>query len=111
MPETTQRAIVVVLDYNGLADTLGCVESVIASDWPEVAVIVVDNASVDPVGPAVSERFPDAVVLRNPENLGFAGGMNVGLGCALELGADYVLLLNNDTVVDPAMIRRLIEGA
>jgi GT2 family glycosyltransferase len=111
MPETTQRAIVVVLDYNGLADTLGCVESVVASDWPEVSVIVVDNASEQPVAPVVSERFPDAVVVRNPQNLGFAGGMNVGLGRALELGADYVLLLNNDTVVDPGMIRRLIEGA
>jgi GT2 family glycosyltransferase len=110
-PETTRRVTAVVLDYNGLADTLACVESLLASDWPQLSTIVVDNASHEPVQPVLSARFPDIPVVRNPENLGFAGGMNVGLQRALELGADYVLLLNNDTVVDRTMVRRLLDAA
>ena len=110
-PEHAPRVAVVVLDYDGLHDTLVCLQSLARSDWSELAIVVVDNASTPPVEPAVSTRFPDAIVLRTARNLGFAGGMNVGLSRALELGAQYVLLLNNDTIVDPAMVRRLVEAA
>ena len=107
----TPSAAVVVLDWNGLPDTLDCLTSLAASDWPRLTTIVVDNGSDHPVGPAVSERFPDTIVIRNEHNRGFAGGMNVGLEHALQLGADYVLLLNNDTVVDQAMVRLLVGAA
>jgi hypothetical protein len=102
---------VVVLDYNGLDDTLACLDSLAHSDWPRLATIVVDNASTEPVEHTVAARFPDAIVIRNPRNLGFPGGMNVGLRRALELQAQHVLLLNNDTIVDPSMVRRLVEAA
>jgi GT2 family glycosyltransferase len=102
---------VVVLGWNAEEETLECLESVVASDWPRITVVVVDNGSDPPLAPSVTARFPDAVAVRNERNLGFAGGMNVGLRQALALGADYVLLLNNDTLVDRPMVRRLLEAA
>ncbi len=106
----TLRVAVVVLHFNGREDTLACLQSVAQSDWSSITTVIVDNASEVDIRGEVRDRFPDAVLVRNERNLGFAGGMNVGLGCALELGADYVLLLNNDTVVDQAMVRRLVEA-
>jgi GT2 family glycosyltransferase len=101
----------VVLNWNGRDETLACLESLAASDWPSVTTIVVDNCSEEELEPQLRERFAEAVLIRNTANLGFAGGMNVGVRRALELEADYVLLLNNDTVVDTAMVRTLVEAA
>jgi GT2 family glycosyltransferase len=102
---------VVVLSWNGLDETLACLESLGKTDWPNTTSIVVDNGSDEEIEPAIAERFPRALVVRNPTNLGFAGGMNTGTRKALELDADYVLLLNNDTNVDREMVRRLVEAA
>lgn len=102
---------VVVLNWNRGEDTLACLASVAASDWEALTTIVVDNASEEDIEAAVADHDQDAVFVRNPRNLGFAGGMNAGIRRALALGADYVLLLNNDTVVDPSMVRVLVETA
>lgn len=101
----------VVLNWNRRDETLACLESVLASDWPRLTAIVVDNASQQEIEAQVVDRFPDVRFVRNEANLGFAGGMNRGLREALHLGAAYVLLLNNDTRVDAAMIRALVEAA
>jgi GT2 family glycosyltransferase len=101
----------VVLNWNRREETLACLESLLASDWPRLSVIVVDNGSEQEVGHAVAARFGDVTTVRNEANLGFAGGMNSGIRHALELGVDYVLLLNNDTLVDPAMVSELMRAA
>jgi len=98
----------VILNYRRKDDTLECVESVLASDYPALRVLVVDNASGDGTPDAVRESFPDAEVLVNETNLMYAGGNNAGIRYALDRGAEYVLLLNNDTVIEPSMISRLI---
>lgn len=84
---------VVVLSWNGREDTLACLESLRAVDAPAICV---DNGSSDGTAVAVRERFPEVELIENPENLGFAGGNNVGIRRALERGADWVVLLNND---------------
>jgi GT2 family glycosyltransferase len=109
--EQRPRVAVVVLNWNALEETLACLGSLATSDWPRLTTIAVDNGSSQEIAEAVTETFPDAVVIRNPGNLGFSGGMNVGLRRALELGADYVLLLNNDTLVDSATVRVLVQAA
>lgn len=101
----------VVLNWNGREETLACLESLAASDWPWLTMIVVDNASEQEIEGHVAERFSDVVMVRNERNLGFGGGMNAGVRRALDLDADYVLLLNNDTVVDVSMVRLLVEAA
>jgi GT2 family glycosyltransferase len=105
------HVVAVVLNWNGRDETLACLESLAGSDWPNLTTIVVDNGSEEEIESAVAERFGDVLLLRNSTNLGFAGGMNTGIHRALTMGADYVLLLNNDTVADEAMVRVLVEAA
>jgi GT2 family glycosyltransferase len=59
----------------------------------------------------VAQRFPDVEIIVNDKNLGFAAGCNVGMRYALNQGADYVFLLNNDTLIDPAALGHLVELA
>jgi GT2 family glycosyltransferase len=73
--------------------------------------LVTDNGSSQELGDTITGRFESVELIRNSTNLGFAGGMNVGIRRALDLKADYLLLLNNDTVIDPAMVRALVEAA
>jgi GT2 family glycosyltransferase len=102
---------VVVLSWNGREDTLQCLASLAKVDSPGLITIVVDNGSTDGTSDAVREAFPDTELVRTEKNLGFAEGNNVGMRKALELGADYVLVLNNDVEVDPAFVSALVEEA
>jgi len=106
MPSVT----IIVLNWNGGQDTLACLESLAQLDYPEFGVLVVDNGSTDGSLQAVQERFPEIPIIETGENLGYAGGSNVGLRWALDHGADYALLLNNDTVVAPDFLRLLVEA-
>jgi GT2 family glycosyltransferase len=81
-------------------------------DYPRFEVLVVDNGSSDGTAKALRSRFGSRIeVVENDRNLLFAGGMNVGLRRTLDGGADAVLLLNNDVVVDPGMLRALAATA
>ncbi|HZR82403.1 MAG TPA: glycosyltransferase family 2 protein [Candidatus Binatia bacterium] len=102
---------VVVLDWNGGRETLDAVESVYASDHPALAVVLVDNASRAPVLEEAARSHPDLRTIANPRNLGYAGGNNAGIRAALDAGAEYVLVLNNDARVAPDAIARLVEVA
>lgn len=102
---------VVILNWNRCQDTLDCLKSVLAMQPKAARVILVDNASSDGTPQTVAERFPQVRLLLNQTNLGFAGGMNVGIRAALEAGAEYLLLLNNDTVVAPDLLGRLLAVA
>jgi GT2 family glycosyltransferase len=105
-------AHVVILNWNLPWDTIACVESVQASALSDVEIIVVDNGSTDDSLALFQERLGDQVlILTAGENLGFAGGVNLGIERAIEEGAQSVLLLNNDTIVDPDMLRHLALAA
>jgi GT2 family glycosyltransferase len=108
---TAPHVAIVILAFNGRDDTMRCLESIEQVEWDELSTIVVDNASSDGLVDAVQERHPHVQVIRSERNLGFAGGNNLGLRAAYEAGADYMLILNNDTVVDPASIRELVSEA
>ena len=107
----TGRVTAVVLSWNGKEETLECLRSLGNATYPALSVVVVDNDSSDDVGGAVAEGFPQARVIRLPENRGFAGGVNAGLEAALEAGADHVLLLNNDATVEPGFLEPLVAAA
>lgn len=91
--------------------TLACLRSVTALDYPAVTVLLVDNGSQDDTVERVSAAFPQAQILRNPTNLGFAGGYNVGLRWALAQGFELIFLLNNDTILAPDCLSRLAAEA
>jgi GT2 family glycosyltransferase len=105
------EATVIVLNWNGLTDTLECLESLARMDYPACEVVVVDNGSTDGSVSVIRERFPMVTMLENSENLGYAGGNNVGLRHALAHRAEYALLLNNDTAVAPDFLSLLVEAA
>jgi len=109
--EAGPRVGVVVLNWNRRDDTLACLGSLARLDYPAFEVVVVDNGSADGSAQAIRERFPDVLLIENGENLGYAGGNNVGLRYALKRGLDYVLLLNNDTEVAPDLLRLLVGAA
>ena len=102
------RVIVVILNWNGLPDTLECLESLASLNLLS-DVLVVDNGSIDGSVKAIRELYPQVTLIENEENLGFAAGNNVGLFHVLEAGADYALLLNNDTEVDPLFLQHLVQ--
>jgi GT2 family glycosyltransferase len=99
------------VNWNGRADTLECLESLSGLDYPNCRIVVSDNASSDQSVEAVRREYPSATILANTENLGFAGGNNVGIRYALQQGADYVWLLNNDTIVERNALSTLVQVA
>ncbi|MBI5670126.1 MAG: glycosyltransferase family 2 protein [Chloroflexi bacterium] len=101
---------IIVLNYNGCEDTLACLRSLEHLTYPNVEVIVVDNDSADGSVDAFKQAHPGVQIIQTGANLGFTGGNNVGIRYALKHGADYVMLLNNDTVVAPDMVDILIEA-
>jgi len=101
---------IIVLNYNRKDDTLDCLRSLYGMDYPNFRVVMVDNASKDGTAAAVREAFPRAVVIETGANLMYAGGNNAGLQLALKDGADYAMLLNNDTVVAPDMLSILVDA-
>jgi GT2 family glycosyltransferase len=102
---------VVVLNWNGLVDTLECLASLRAQDYAPLRVHVVDNGSAEEEALTIEREYPEVSVLRQGRNLGFCGGSNVGIVRALGAGADFVMLLNNDTIVPPGCVRSLVDAA
>lgn len=109
--DANPHVAVVVLSWNGREDTLTCLRSFERVDYRPLTLIVVDNGSDDGTSEAVCAAFPEVEILRTETNLGFAEGNNVGLRRALELGADFAFVLNNDTELERQTIPALVEEA
>lgn len=105
-----KKVAVIVLNWNGLADTLECLDALQQSDYADKEIIVVDNGSVDGSGAAIREHFPNVHLIENGRNLGFVRGNNIGLQAALARGADLFLLLNNDTILKADCISELVKA-
>lgn len=105
------KVTIIILNWNGLDVTTECLKSLSEVQYDNFNVVVVDNGStVDPTE-FLNKEFPDVSVLRLKENFGFTGGNNVGMEWALKQSADYVLLLNNDTIVDKQFLSELVHVA
>lgn len=102
---------VVVINWNGVPQSRKCLESLGAAGYQNVRTCLVDNGSTDDSVLVLQREFPAVTVLSLPVNLGYGGGCNAGIEWAKGAGAAYVLLLNNDTVLDPAALETLVERA
>lgn len=102
---------IIILSWNGRKDTLECLSSLRRISYPHARLLLVDNASTDGTVEAVRQQFPSVEIIVNETNLRFAGGNNVGIKYALANNAHYVLLLNNDTVVEPEFLTHLVHHA
>ena len=107
----TASVTAVVLSWNGREDTLACLRSLEQVTYSSLSVVVVDNNSRDGSPDAVRDARPDVRLIALAENRGFAGGVNAGLGAALDDGAEHVLLLNNDATVEPGFLEPLVAAA
>lgn len=105
------RVACVVINWNGWRDTVACVKSLVAQDYPELRILVVDNASTDDSVERIRAAFPEVSLLRAEENRGFAAGSNLGIRCALKHGAEFVWLLNNDTLAPWDTLKKLVDQA
>lgn len=108
---TPSLVYIIVLSWNGKQDTIDCLQSLQALSYANARILLVDNASTDGTVQTIRSLFPNVEILANQANLRFAGGNNVGVRHALANNADYVLLLNNDTIVEPDFLTHLIRIA
>lgn len=102
---------IVLLNFNGWADTRKCLASLERLTYERWSAVLVENASAEDHLAAIESEFPWCHTLRRTTNGGWAGGNNSGIQYALERGADQVVLLNNDTTVAPNLLDRLISAA
>jgi len=102
---------ILTVNYNGRGHIADFLESLASVTYPDWRLVVVDNASSDGSPEEAARLFPAAVIIRNEENLGITGGHNSGIRYCLEQGFDFVLFLNNDTVVERDFLDRLVQVA
>lgn len=106
-----KKHAVILVNYNGLKDSLDCIDSIQSTDNSgDIQIIFVDNASKNNEGAIIKEIHPKVHVIRSRLNGGFAYGNNLGIQYALDKGFEYITLLNNDTVVAPDIFLRLEEN-
>jgi GT2 family glycosyltransferase len=127
------KVSIITINWKNYSDTIECVESLMRQDYAEFKIFILDNGSNDnsvrcielwgeeKVGrdfisvPAVGVERPlfdqKVVLLKSPENLGFAGGNNLACQFALKTGADYIWFINNDTVHDSGALSAMVEAA
>lgn len=105
------KIAIALINYNGLENTLDCLASLrqIKADKSAVEIIVVENGSTDGSREALA-NIRDIHLVTSFENLGFAGGANLGINYALKRNADYIIILNNDTIVDKLAVSKLVQA-
>jgi len=109
-PSSRPFVCVLVLNWNGQKHLEYSLPSILATDYPRWELVVIDNASSDDSVEYV-RGFSDVTVLKNARNLQYAAGNNVGFRYALEKGADYVAVLNNDVKVDSRWLAAAVAVA
>jgi GT2 family glycosyltransferase len=103
-----KRVTAVVLNWNRPDDTIACVRSLQSSGYPDLDLVVVDNASTDDSAVRIQAELGELPLLCRPSNDGYAAGNNAGIKYALAHGADYVLVLNNDVIVTPGFLDPMV---
>lgn len=105
------KIFIIILNFNGWQNTIKCLSSIKklnAQKNIKVEPLVVDNASSDDSVKEIKGKFPELLIIGNQINLGFTGGCNEGIRLALKNGADFVMLLNNDTIVHKDLVKNLL---
>lgn len=102
------EVVIIIVNWNGWQDTNSCLDSLKSLDYPNFRIIVIDNNSTDDSVNQISASHPNVNLIRTCHNLGFSGGCNVGISSAIDEDAEYVWLLNNDTVINQLTLKEMI---
>lgn len=106
------QVAILILNWNGMRDTLQTLESVQQLHYGNYEVVLVDNGSTDGSREAITTAFPTVRLIAPPANLGVAGGRNLGIETILQRPSiDYVLILDNDVTVEPSLLDKLVAAA
>lgn len=100
---------IILVNYKSYIDTIECIESLRNVDYDNFKVVIIENGSDDSSYEIIKQKCITEIVIKSNKNLGFAGGNNIGIEIAMNDMADYILLLNNDTVVEKDFLTNLIE--
>lgn len=104
----TSKVSIVILNWNGGKYLKECLDSVLKTDYQDLEIIVVDNASTDGSQELVKKCYPQVILIENERNLGFCVGNNIGIKRAT---SNIIILLNNDTIVDRSWVKEILKCA
>jgi GT2 family glycosyltransferase len=107
--DVAPRVVAVVVAWNHWEDTAECLRSLADVSYPSLRVLLVDNGSTDGTSDSARRLFPQVDVISNERNLGLACAYNAGMRAALGQGAKYILILNNDTAIEPDALSELVR--
>ena len=110
MDTETPLVVVVIANWNLRKDLLECLGSLYETEYPNMRVIVVDNNSSDDSVEAVARAFPQAQLIARSDNGGYAAALNDGIRAGAVFDPDFFLILNNDTLVPPDTLRKLVDA-
>ena len=103
------KVSLIILNWNNYKDTSECVRSLLRTIYENREIIIVDNGSADNSLSRLENEFSECTFIKNKYNLGFAGGNNEGIKYALKHNAEYIMLINDDVVVDENFLQPLVE--
>src|SRR5688572_9491632 len=102
------KVYTIVLNWNGEEDTIECMKSLLGMDTKNAdhAIVIIDNGSEEKSINKIKEFIANKSIhlIETGKNLGYAEGNNIGIRYALEKGADFIMVLNNDTIVDKSLL-------
>ena len=105
------KVSIVMVNWNGLEDTIECLESLKKITYPNYEVVVIDNGSDGNDAQVLEDRFGDYInLIKKDRNYGGCGGVNIGIKYVIDnSNADYILVLDNDVVVDPIFLTEMVK--
>jgi GT2 family glycosyltransferase len=101
---------VIILAWNQFSDTRECLQSLLNTTYCNLKCILVDNGSTDETAERIEKEFPRVKIIRTETNLGISGGYNLGLQYALNKQAEYLVIMNNDTVIDSEALAHMLKA-
>lgn len=104
---------IIIINYNNYLDTIECIDSILENDYENYRIILVDNDSNNDSYDILLKKYEHnkyIELISNNINMGFSGGNNVGIRRALDINLDYILLLNNDTVVERNFLTSILTS-
>lgn len=110
-PSTFPTVLIAIVNWNGKNDLLECLASLRSLDYPEdnYRIMVIDNGSTDGSPMAVSQYYPEVILIENKKNIGYVRAVNQGIADGLNMNVDYIWVFNNDVVVEKNSLKKLIE--
>ncbi len=104
------KVAIIIVTWNGVADTVECLDSLLKINYSNFGIFLVDNNSTDKTLSVIQNRFPSVSLISNKKNEGFAPAVNKGILAALHDNYENILLLNNDTIVEENFLTALVKS-